>query len=52
MIGLKRRQLERIDKSTLTYRAEKEELDALEQVEARWRLPNALIGASEGARNA
>ncbi len=37
VIELKRRQLERIDKSTLSYKAEKEELDALEKVEIRWR---------------
>lgn len=37
VIRLKRRQLESIDKSTLTYKAEKEELDALEKVEIRWR---------------
>ncbi|HAS5616275.1 TPA: hypothetical protein I7E53_004032 [Vibrio cholerae] len=37
VIGLKRRQLERIDNSTLSYKAEKEELEALEKVELRWR---------------
>ncbi|MND36985.1 hypothetical protein D3C80_276550 [compost metagenome] len=37
VIELKRKQLERIDKSTLSYKAEKEELDALEMVEIRWR---------------
>lgn len=37
VIELKRKQLERIDKSTLSYKAEKEELDALEKVEIRWR---------------
>lgn len=48
VIGLKRRQLERINKSTLTYKAEKEELDALEQVEALWRPSNAPVVASKG----
>lgn len=52
VIELKRRQLERIDKSTLTYKTEREELDALEQVEARWRPANGRVGASQGAGHA
>ncbi len=46
VIGLKRRQLERIDKSTLSYKAEQEELDALEKVEVRWRPPSCTTKAS------
>lgn len=47
VIKAKRGMLERIDKTTLTYKAEKEELDELEKVEARWRPQNGLATISQ-----
>jgi hypothetical protein len=52
VIGLKRRQLERIDKSTLSYKTEQEELDALEKVEVRWRPPSGTTKASRETNHA
>ncbi|QWT47065.1 hypothetical protein [Azospira inquinata] len=43
--------LERIDKTTLTYKAEKEELDELVKIEARWRPQNGLATPLREAEN-
>lgn len=52
VIKAKRGMLERIDKTTLTYKAEKEELDELLKVEVRWRPHHGPIAASQGVGHA
>lgn len=49
VVKAKRGMLERMDKTTLTYRIEKEELDELEKVEALWRPSNGSTAASREA---
>jgi hypothetical protein len=46
VIKAKRGMMERIDETTLTYKVEKEELDELMKVEARWRPSNGVASAS------
>lgn len=47
VIKAKRGMLDRIDKTTLTYKAEKEELDELLKIEARWKSQNRPTAASQ-----